>query len=63
MGPLTIYIAIVVLLLGLSLAVRIWKHTPTRRCPLCESRVEIGRSRCQVCGYNFALTQRPKRLT
>jgi hypothetical protein len=41
----------VVLLLGI--AVRIWKYTPTRKCHLCETQVELGRRRCQVCGYEF----------
>jgi hypothetical protein len=59
-GPLAIYISAIVILLALSIAVWIWRHTPTRLCPLCESRVELGRARCQVCGYNFALTQRPR---
>jgi hypothetical protein len=41
-------------LLLLSIAVRVF-HVPiaTRRCPLCETKVELGRQRCQVCGYRF----------
>ena len=54
MGPLAIYISMVVALIALSLAVRIWRHTPTRKCHLCDSAVELGRRRCQVCGYEFA---------
>jgi len=34
-------------------AVRIWRHVPTRKCHLCGAQVEIGKSRCQVCGYMF----------
>jgi hypothetical protein len=41
-----------VLLLA-SVAVRIWRHVPTRKCHLCGAQVEIGKSRCQVCGYMF----------
>jgi len=53
MEPLAIYIAAVTVLLFASIAVGIWKHTPTRRCHLCDARVELGRRRCQVCGYEF----------
>jgi predicted amidophosphoribosyltransferase len=30
-------------------------HTPpaVRTCPLCDAKVELGRQRCQVCGYRF----------
>jgi hypothetical protein len=31
-----------------------FRHTVTRKCPLCESKVELGRARCQVCGYRFS---------
>jgi hypothetical protein len=54
MDPLLIYIGAVAILLVASLAVRIWRHTPTRKCPLCESAVELGRIRCQICGYRFS---------
>jgi hypothetical protein len=58
--PLAIYVSAIAILLAFSLAVWIWRHRVTRVCPLCESRVEIGRTRCQVCDYNFALTQKPR---
>jgi predicted amidophosphoribosyltransferase len=53
LGPLAIYVSTVAVLLLLSIAVRIWKHTPTRKCHLCGAQVELGRRRCQVCGYEF----------
>jgi predicted amidophosphoribosyltransferase len=48
------YIGAVAILGVASLAVRIF-HTPqaVRTCPLCEAKVELGRQRCQVCGYRF----------
>jgi hypothetical protein len=44
----------VAILVIASLAVRIF-HTPpaVRTCPLCATKVELGRQRCQVCGYRF----------
>jgi hypothetical protein len=53
MGPLAIYVSAVALLLLASIAVGIWKHVPTRKCHLCDAQVEIGKVRCQVCGYRF----------
>jgi transposase len=53
-GPLAIYISVVVALIALSITVWILRHTPTRKCHLCGAQVEIGRRRCQVCGYEFA---------
>lgn len=53
MGPLAIYISVIVVLLLLSIAVRIWKHAPTRKCPQCDAQVEIGRAACQICAYRF----------
>jgi len=43
-----------VVLLVLSIAVGIF-HVPiaTRTCPLCGTKVELGRQRCQVCDYRF----------
>ena len=55
MGPLAIYISVVVALIALSIAVRIWRHHPTRKCHLCGAQVELGRRKCQVCGYEFAI--------
>jgi hypothetical protein len=52
-GPLAIYISTIGLLLLMSIAVMIWKHTPTRKCHLCGAQVELGRRRCQACGYEF----------
>jgi hypothetical protein len=49
-----IYIGAVAILIVASLAVRIF-HTPpaVRTCPLCATKVELGRQRCQICGYRF----------
>ncbi len=54
MNPLYIYIGLVVVLLALSITVRIFRHTATRKCHLCGVQVELGKGRCQVCGYQFA---------
>ena len=53
LGPLGIYIVVAVAILALSAAVAIWKHVPTRKCHLCGAAVELGKARCQVCGYEF----------
>ena len=44
----------IAVMVAASLAVRIF-HRPvaTRVCPLCQTKVELGRQRCQVCGYRF----------
>jgi hypothetical protein len=52
-GPLAIYISAVGVLIVLSIAVRVWRHHPTRKCHLCGAQVELGKSRCQVCNYRF----------
>ena len=52
-GPLAIYMSVAVLLLALSIAVGIWKHTAVRKCHRCGAMVELGRIRCQACGYRF----------
>ena len=53
MGPLAIYISFVVLLIALSIAVRIYRHTTTRKCHQCGAQVELGRRKCQTCEYGF----------
>jgi len=53
LNPLYIYVGFVAVLIGLSICVRIWRHTPTRKCHLCGARVELGKGRCQVCNYQF----------
>jgi hypothetical protein len=53
MEPLSIYIGIAVLLIAFSIGVRIYRHTATRKCHLCGAAVELGRGRCQLCGYRF----------
>jgi rRNA maturation endonuclease Nob1 len=52
-GPLAIYLTIATVLIALSIAVRIWRHTPMRKCHLCGGMVELGRRRCPTCGYEF----------
>ena len=54
MGPLAIYISILVVLLIVSILARVFRHVPTRTCPLCDAKVELGRARCQVCHYRFS---------
>jgi hypothetical protein len=53
-NPLLIYVGLLVVMLAASLLVWVFRHTPSRRCPLCEAQVEIGRTRCQTCGYRFS---------
>jgi transposase len=53
MGPLAIYISMLVFVLVVLILVRIYHRPATRLCHLCGARVEIGKSRCQVCGYQF----------
>jgi hypothetical protein len=36
-----------------SVLVHVFRRHATRVCPLCDSKVELGRRRCQVCGYLF----------
>ena len=53
MEPIVIYSGFAGLLIVFSLAVRIFRHIPTRPCHLCGAKVELGRQRCQVCDYRF----------
>jgi hypothetical protein len=55
--PLVFYISAVALLLVVSIAARVWRHVPTRVCPLCSAKVELGRQRCQVCSYRFDISR------
>ncbi len=54
MDPIVIYASMAGLLLVASVLVGIFRHVTTRKCPLCESQVEMGRARCQVCDYRFS---------
>jgi hypothetical protein len=54
MEPLVIYAAMAGLLLVASLLVAVFRHVTTRKCPLCEAQVEMGRTRCQACDYRFS---------
>ena len=49
-----IYASMAGLLLVTSVLVGIFRHVTTRKCPLCDSQVEMGRTRCQVCDYRFS---------
>ena len=53
MGPLGIYITIMLVVLVLGILIRILVRVVTRACPECGAKVELGRQRCQVCGYRF----------
>jgi hypothetical protein len=53
-SPLLIYVGAVLVLVAASVATWIWRQSASRVCPLCEARVELGRTRCQVCGYRFS---------
>jgi hypothetical protein len=39
--------------LALGIAIRILVKVVTRKCHECGAKVEMGRQRCQVCGYRF----------
>ena len=52
-SPLAIFVSMVGVLLVASVLVHVFRRNVTRVCPLCDARVEIGRRRCQVCGYRF----------
>ena len=54
MEPLVIYASMAGLLALFSVLVGIFRHMTTRKCPLCDSQVEMGRQRCQVCDYRFS---------
>jgi hypothetical protein len=48
-----LYFGILVLCLVVLVLGWIFKQPATRQCPFCESRVELGKIRCQFCGYRF----------
>ncbi len=53
MDPLAIFL-IMLLWMGIAgIAVRIFRHVPTRVCPHCAVNVELGKAYCQGCGYKF----------
>ncbi len=52
--PLTIYISIIGLLLVLTVLLGVFSYHITRGCPQCNARVQLGRPRCQGCGYRFS---------
>ncbi len=53
MDPLIVFISITAWMILAGVAVRIFRWVPTRVCPLCEAKVELGRTHCQTCGYKF----------
>lgn len=53
MDPALIYFGILGLCLVVLVLGWIHKQPATRQCPLCESAVELGKTRCQACGYRF----------
>ena len=54
MDPALIYIGMLVFCLAVLVLGWIHKQPATRKCPLCESQVELGKISCQVCGYRFS---------
>jgi hypothetical protein len=40
-------------LLAFSVGVWVRRLVPTRKCPRCATKVELGRRGCQNCGYRF----------
>jgi predicted amidophosphoribosyltransferase len=53
MSPLVIFVGTLVLLTLIVCATMLFQFRPTRRCPRCESRVDLSRWRCPICGYEF----------
>ena len=54
MNPLFIYIGAVAVLLAILIAAAVTQIRPTRKCPRCNSRVDMTQRRCRICGYDFA---------
>jgi hypothetical protein len=52
--PLTIFVGMLAWFVLAGGAVWWFRHKVTRKCPLCEAKVELGRAQCQVCGYRFS---------
>ena len=52
--PLVVYVVMAALLFVASVLVGIFRHAVTRKCPLCDAKVEMGRQHCQVCHYRFS---------
>ena len=53
MDPLLIFIILIAWMGLAGIIVRIFRHVPSRPCPHCNAQVEIGKARCQECGYLF----------
>jgi hypothetical protein len=51
--PLAIFIILLVWMALAGIAVKVFRHVPSRPCPHCDAKVEIGRASCQDCGYRF----------
>lgn len=54
MEPLAIFVLILLWFVVVGIAVRVYRWTPTRKCPLCATQVELGKAYCQGCGYKFS---------
>jgi hypothetical protein len=54
MDPLLVYISLFVFFIVAGVLVWAYRHVVTRKCPRCDAQVELGRPRCQVCGYRFS---------
>jgi hypothetical protein len=54
MDPLLIFCLIFGWFILGGIAMYIYRHVITRVCPQCEAKVELGKQRCQVCGYRFS---------
>jgi hypothetical protein len=52
-SPLLIFLGTLVVLTLILCGTLLLQFRPTRRCPQCDSRVDISRWRCRVCGYEF----------
>jgi hypothetical protein len=54
MDPLLIFSLIFGWFILAGIGLYVYRHVITRVCPQCDARVELGRTRAQVCGYRFS---------
>jgi hypothetical protein len=54
MDPLVIYTSMAVLCLAVLIVGWVFHKPASRKCPFCSTQVELGKTRCQICGYMFS---------
>jgi transposase len=50
---LTVYVGLFVFFAVAGILVWVFRHHATRECPRCRTPVQLGKTRCQRCGYLF----------